>query len=59
MAGFAEVTSREASRTQTDPRLLDLGKQGMLTSVEELEAEQPELVKIVNAICVLLSGSGI
>lgn len=59
VAHFAAASSHEATRNTTDPALLDLSLQGLRTSVETLETEQPALVKLVNSLCMLLSNSGI
>jgi hypothetical protein len=59
VAGFAEVSSREATRKQSDPELVDLSLQGFHRSVQDLEEAHPSLVKVVNSFCQLLSNSGI
>jgi hypothetical protein len=59
VAGFATLTSHEATRRETDPALLDTSLRGLQASVENMETEQPLLVQTVNAICRFLSNSGI
>jgi len=59
IAGFAEVSAHEATRTQQNPRLLNLSLEGMKSSVGELEESHPRLVRIVNAISQTLSNLGI
>ena len=59
VAGFAEISSHEATRGEKDRALLDISLHGLTSSVEKFEVEQPELVKAVNAICMLLSNIGI
>jgi hypothetical protein len=59
IAGFAEVSTREATRTKRNPQLLNLSLQGLSSSVRELEKSHPRLVQIVNAISNTLSNLGI
>jgi Mg2+ and Co2+ transporter CorA len=59
IAGFAEVSTREATRTERNPQLLKLSLQGLSSSVAELEKSHPNLVQIVNAISNTLSNLGI
>ena len=59
IAGFAEVSTHEATRTEQNPQLLNLSLQGLSSSVRELEKSHPRLVQIVNAISNTLSNLGI
>jgi hypothetical protein len=59
IAGFAEVSTHEATRTEQNPKLLDISLRGFKSSVEELEESHPQLVQIVNAISNTLSNLGI
>jgi archaellum component FlaC len=59
IAGFAEVSTHEATRTEQNPDLLKLSLQGLKSSVDELEESHPRLVQIVNAISNTLSNLGI
>jgi Mg2+ and Co2+ transporter CorA len=59
IAGFAEVSTHEATRTEQNPQLLQLSLQGLKSSVEELEESHPRLVQVVNAISNTLSNLGI
>lgn len=59
IAGFAEVSTHEATRSAQDPRLLDLSLQGLTGSVEGFEKSHPRLVQIVNTISNTLSNLGI
>jgi hypothetical protein len=59
IAGFAEVSTHEATRTEQNPQLLKLSLQGLSSSVAELEESHPRLVQIVNAISHTLSNLGI
>lgn len=59
IAGFTELSAREATREQQNPRLLQLSLEGLGSSVEEFERSHPKLVQIVNAISQSLSNLGI
>ena len=59
IAGFAEVSAHEATRTEQNPQLLRLSLEGLSSSVRELEGSHPKLVRIVNAISNTLSNLGI
>ena len=59
IAGFAEVSTHEATRAEQNPRLLQLSLEGLSSSVTELEKSHPRLVQIVNAISNTLSNLGI
>lgn len=59
IAGFAEVSTHEATRTEKNPQLLKLSLEGLSSSVTELEKSHPNLVQIVNAISNTLSNLGI
>jgi hypothetical protein len=59
VAGFAEISSHEATREAKDKVLLDISLHGFTSSVDKFEIEQPELVKAVNSICMLLANLGI
>jgi hypothetical protein len=59
IAGFTEVSAREATRAQQDPQLLKLSLEGLNSSVEGFERSHPRLVRIVNAISSTLSNLGI
>ncbi len=59
IAGFAGAAAHEAMRTETNPHLLELAIAGLSSSVKEVETEHPQLVKITNTICTMLSNLGI
>ncbi len=59
IAGFADVSTHEATRADQNPHLLDLSLQGLSSSAKELEQSHPRLVQIVNAISHTLSNLGI
>src|SRR5215469_15627193 len=59
IAGFAELSTHEATRSEQNPQLLNLSLKGLNSSVQELEQSHPHLVQIVNAISNTLSNLGI
>ena len=59
IAGFAEVSAHEATRTLQDPQLLKLSLEGLGSSVSGFEGSHPRLVQIVSAISSTLSNLGI
>src|SRR5580704_12740040 len=59
IAGFADISTHEATRGQQNPELLKLSLNGLTSSVEEFEKSHPKLVQIVNAISNALSNLGI
>ena len=59
IAGFAEVSTHEATRTEQDPELLKLSLEGLGSSVRGFEESHPRLVQIVNSISSTLSNLGI
>lgn len=59
IAGFAELSTHEATRAEQNPHLLQLSLEGLSSSVNELEKSHPRLVQIVNAISHTLSNLGI
>jgi hypothetical protein len=59
IAGFAELSAREATRADKNPQLADLAIQGLSSSVREFETTHPRLTQAVNAICATLSNLGI
>lgn len=56
---FAELSAREATRSERDPHLVDLGLKGLTRSVSGFEASHPRLVEAVNSFCMMLAGIGI
>lgn len=59
IARFTELSTREATRTQRNPRLLELSLAGLSSSVEDFEQSHPRLVEIANAISNALVSLGI
>jgi hypothetical protein len=59
IAGFAELSTHEATRLEKDPELLKLSIKGLGSSVRGFETSHPTLVDAVNDICSMLSNLGI
>jgi hypothetical protein len=59
IAGFAEVSTHEATREPQNPNLVKLSVEGLTSSVAEFESSHPRLVQIVNSISNTLSNLGI
>jgi hypothetical protein len=59
IAGFAQLSAHEATRTKQDPQLRDLSLEGLRSSVVDLEQSHPRLTQIVNRISKTLSDLGI
>ena len=59
VAGFTEVSTHEATRTQKNPQLLELSLEGLRHSVEDFEDTHPQLVGVVNRISTVLANMGI
>jgi hypothetical protein len=59
IAGFAQVSTHEATREKPDPQLRDISVSGLRSSVEGFEQSHPKLVQIVDRICNTLSNFGI
>jgi hypothetical protein len=59
IAGFTELSTREATRDSRNPKLIGLSLRGLNSSVEGFETSHPNLVHIVNAIATTLSNLGI
>jgi len=59
IAGFTELSTHEATRSEQNPELLELSLKGLSSSVEGFEKSHPKLVQIVNNISNTLSNLGI
>jgi len=59
IAGFAQLSAHEATRTRQNPESLDHSLQGLRSSADGFEKSHPKLVQIVNAISNTLSNLGI
>lgn len=59
IAGFADISSLEATKSKQQPELLKPALQGLEASVMEFENEHPKMTQLVNRISLLLSNMGI
>ena len=59
IAGFAKVSSFEATRDAHDEELVSLSLKGLDASVKEFESSHAKLVDTINSICVCLSNLGL
>jgi hypothetical protein len=59
IAGFAELSAHEATRSEKNPQLLQHAVDGLSSSVKGFEQSHPRLVQIVNAVSGFLSNLGI
>lgn len=59
IAGFAQLSAHEATRTRQNPESLEHSLQGFRSSADGFEKSHPQLVQIVNAISNILSNLGI
>jgi len=59
IAGFAQTSTHEATRSEKNEQLLKLSLDGLSASVEGFEQSHPDLVQIVNRICTTLANLGI
>jgi len=59
IAGFAELSAHEATRSEQNPQLLKLSLEGLNSSVQGFEDSHPRLVQIVGAVTNTLSNLGI
>jgi hypothetical protein len=59
IAGFANVSTHEATRADQNPQLRELSVRGLRSSVAGFEQSHPQLVRIVNSISNTLSNIGI
>jgi Mg2+ and Co2+ transporter CorA len=59
IAGFAELSAHEATRSEKNPQLLKHSLDGLSSSVKGFEESHPRLVQIVNSVSSFLSNLGI
>ena len=59
IAGFAQTSTHEATRSDKNEQLLKLSLDGLSASVDGFEESHPALVQIVNRICTTLANLGI
>jgi hypothetical protein len=59
IAGFAALSTHEATRPAKNPSLVQVSLKGLQLSVHGFEGSHPRLVQTVNAVCTALSNVGI
>jgi putative cell wall-binding protein len=59
IVGFAKLSAHEATRSEKNPRLLNLSIEGLASSVQGFEISHSRLVGIINTFCTMLSNLGI
>lgn len=59
ITGFAELSAREATRSEKSPALINLSIEGLAASVKGFETSHPRLVEMINTLCTMLSNLGI
>lgn len=59
LAGFAELSAHEATRSEKSPELFNLSIEGLTSSVQGFEASHPNLVTVINTFCTMLAKLGI
>jgi hypothetical protein len=59
IAGFAELSTREATRREKSPVLFNLSIEGLTSSVREFEISHPVLTEAINRFCTMLYNLGI
>jgi len=59
IAGFTDVSTHEATRTEPDPQLLKLSLEGLSQSAKGFEASHPQLIETVGNISRALANLGI
>jgi len=59
IAGFAELSAHEATRSQKSQELFDLSIEGLMSSVQGFDISHPTLVGVVNRLCTMLANMGI
>jgi phage I-like protein len=59
VAGFADISTHEATRTEKNPELLELSLKGLSKTVDEFEQSHPQLVAVVNRLSTVLANSGV
>ncbi len=55
---FTKASTHEAIKSEKDKFLFELSLKGLSKSVTKFEISHPDLVSVVNSICVSLSNSG-
>jgi Mg2+ and Co2+ transporter CorA len=59
IAGFAQISTQEATRKDPNPKLVEISINGLRSSVDGFEKSHPKLAVVVNNISNTLSNLGI
>jgi len=59
IAGFVDISAREATRKAKNHELLGLAMEGLSLSIREFETSHPKLAEAVNSLSAMLSNLGI
>jgi Mg2+ and Co2+ transporter CorA len=59
IAGFAQISTQEATRKEPDSKLVEISVKGLRSSVAGFEKSHPRLAQVVNSISNSLSNLGI
>lgn len=59
IAGFAAVSTHEATRAHPHPPALQFALRGLASTVEEFEQAHPRLIDVVNRVSTTLANLGI
>ena len=59
IAGFAELSAREATRSEKSSDLFNISINGLTSSVQGFEVSHPRLVGMINTFCEMLAKLGI
>jgi len=59
IAGFAQISTQEATRKEPDFKLVEISVKGLRSSVAGFEKSHPHLAHVVNSISNTLSNLGI
>lgn len=59
IAGFAEISTYEATRSKKSSDLVNLSIEGLTSAVQEFEVSHPRLVGVINEFCTYLAKMGI
>jgi hypothetical protein len=59
IAGFADLSAHEATRSRPQPELLELSVAGLRKSVQAFEATHPRVVELVGSLSAMLTNIGL
>lgn len=59
IAGFADASAHEVTRSEKKPQLVEAALSGLTSSVKDFEVTHPDLTQVVNRIAFILGNMGI